>query len=389
LPKNWKQKSEKRLHKLHNAELFLLKNLFMSNKHSLSSFEVSSKEDFFLSRFVKNLQLPVFAALLFFLFSCGTKKNNADENKSTDSSSIINPIQQLTEKIKTDSGNASLYFNRSQFYLAEKKFTPAMADVNKAIALDSTNAGYYITQADIFFATVNLTQAIESFKKSITLDKKNIDAHLRLAELYLYLKKHEEAIFEANSALLIDKHRAKGYFIKGFAFAEMGDTSKAISSYQTCIEQEPAYYDAYIQLGIIFSDKRNPLAIQYYTTAIKLSPSSTEALYDRGLFFQETGQIEKAENDYNSILRIDSHHKDAWFNLGYIEVSKRKNYKKAIDYFSSAISADKYYAEAFYNRGYCYEQLGEEVKAREDFIAAITIVPTYDLAIAGMKRLSR
>jgi tetratricopeptide (TPR) repeat protein len=182
-------------------------------------------------------------------------------------------------------------------------------------------------------------------------------------------------------------HRAKAYFIKGFVFSQTHDTSRAISSFQTCVEQEPEYYDAFIQLGILFEAKRSPLAVEYYNRALKLRPTSTEALYDRGKFFQDNGELDKAIDDYNSIIKIDPGYKDAYFNLGYIEVNSHKNYQKAIEYFSKAIDRDKYYAAAFYNRGYCYEMTDDKQNAKKDYLSALGIDQTFILPKNGLKRI--
>jgi tetratricopeptide (TPR) repeat protein len=340
----------------------------------------------FILNAVKNLFVVLVAVA--FLSSCGTKKKN-DEKAATDSTAakVATPVDELTEKIKADLGNPELYSTRAKYYLAEKKFTPAMNDINKAISIDSTKADYFLTMANIHFATMNIPKSEEAFQKAISIDNKNIEAYLKLAEMYLYLKKYKESIQNANEALKVDPHLAKAYFLKGYVMAESGDTSRAISNYQTCVEQEPAYYDAFMQLGLIYSRRLKPLAVEYLNKALALRPSSTEVIYARGLFYQESGDIDRAVADYNKILEIDPNYKDAYYNLGYIEVNYRKNYQKGIEFFTKAIEKDKYYAQAFYNRGYCYEMLGDKQKAMADYKSALENAPKYDMAIKGMKRI--
>src|ERR1043165_101908 len=166
-----------------------------------------------------------------------------------------------------------------------------MIDINKAISIDSSKSDYYVTQANIHFATLNVPKSEESFLKAIEVDKKNIEPHLKPAELYLYLKKYKESIAESNAVIDIDRHRAKAYFLKGYVYAEAGDTTKAVNNYMTCVEEEPAYYDAFMQLGLIYSRRLKPLAVDYLNRALALHPKSTEALYARGLFYQESGDL--------------------------------------------------------------------------------------------------
>ena len=329
-----------------------------------------------------------FCVVICLFFSCSPKKKDAGkEAQSSDTSHLFSPVELLTQKIKVEPANAELYYKRSQYYLAAKRLTEALVDINKALSIDSAKSPYYLVLGDVSFAGFNVPKAEESFQKAIALDNTNIEAYLKYAELELYLKKYTESITNANEALRIDKHRAKAYFIKGFVYAENLDTGKAISSFQTCIEQEPSYYDAYIQLGILFAGRLNPLALEYYNRALKLRPNSTEAYYDRGFFYQEAGELDKAISDYNALLKINLNYKEAYYNIGYIELAYRSDYKKAIEYFGYAIEKDKYYTDAYYNRGYSYEMLGDKENAKKDYLAAISVVPTYKKAIAGMKRL--
>lgn len=64
--------------------------------------------------------------------------------------------------------------------------------------------------------------------------------------------------------------------------------------------------------------------MQYYNNALRLQPNSTEALYNRGLLFQNMGELDKALEDYNSILKIDNRYADAHYNMGYIDLAYKK-----------------------------------------------------------------
>ena len=320
---------------------------------------------------------------LLFIISCGGEKKDAktaNEKKPA-------PADALSEKIKNDPDNPALYYERSKWNLSMKKTMMAESDIRKAISLDSTVADYYLVLADIKFSGMHIPESENALKKSVALSPDNIEAYLKLAELYLYMQKYEESIRNANEALRIDKRRAKAYFIKGFVYKETKDTARAISNFQTCIEQEPANYDAMIQLGNLYATHNDPLALQYYNSALKLQPHSVEALYDRGLYHQNTGSIDKAINDYNELLKIDPSYGFAYFNLGYIAMKHEKDYRKAIPLFTNALAHESHYVEAYYNRGVCYENIGETEKAKADYLEALNIFPTYELAKKALKNL--
>lgn len=320
-----------------------------------------------------------------FLFSCRQEKK-ADQPAAPQTRELT-PADALTEKIKSDPKNPILYFQRAKWNLSMKNTVAAESDINQALKLDSSKSEFYLLKADINFAGLHIHEAEASFDKAVALNPDNIDAHLRLAELHLYMKKYEESIKNANEALRIDKHRGKAYFIKGFVYKETKDTLRAISNFQTCLEQEPAYYDAMIQLGNLYARHNDPIALQYYNSALKLQPHSIEALYDRGLYYQNTGNVEKAVNDYNELLKINPGYGFAYFNLGYIAMKFEKDYQKAIPLFSKALASESHYVEAYYNRGVCYENLGDKEKAKADYMEALNVYPNYDLAKKALKGL--
>jgi len=322
--------------------------------------------------------------MLMFFYACSEKPKEENPQEKPK-----NSLAQLNEQIAAEPNNAALLFRRATYFFDNNNGKMAYDDVAKAVSIDSTKDDYYMLLANIHFKGLQMQKSIDAFHKAIELNAANSEAHLKLAELHLYLKEYSKSLNEANEALRIDKTIAKGYFIKGFAYKESGDTSKAISSFQTATEVKPDYYDAYIQLGNIFSARKHPLALEYYNNALKIRPSSTEALYNRGLFLQNNNQIELAQNDYNTILKIDNTYSDASYNLGYIEMAMKNDYKSAIKYFTDAIRINSDYVEAWYNRGLCYDYLNDKVSAEKDYRQALTIVPTYKLAKERLRKLGR
>jgi tetratricopeptide (TPR) repeat protein len=167
----------------------------------------------------------------------------------------------------------------------------------------------------------------------------------------------------------------------------MIDTAKAVASFQKAVEQDPEYYHAYIQLGILYATKNSPLAVDYYNNALKKNPNSIEARYGLGMFYQENEEYNKAIIEYDSILRIDPKYKQAHYNLGYIHLVYLKVYNQAVKHFTAAIECDAKYAEAYYNRGYSYELMGDIMNAKTDYTKALELRSNYEKAITGLNRV--
>ena len=81
-----------------------------------------------------------------------------------------------------------------------------------------------------------------------------------------------------NDVLKLDKTNANAYFTKGMIYHYLGNKSLAISSYQTAIEMDADYYDAYMNLGLLFSEQNDINAIEYYNSAIDIFPSSIDSI---------------------------------------------------------------------------------------------------------------
>lgn len=331
--------------------------------------------------------LSILSLALALVACTSSPKKEETSSEATDTTRLEYRLKLMNDRIDADPDDPKLYASRALINNARGVLPAAIRDIQKAIDLDSTQQDYYLLLGDFAFRALQVKESVEAFRKCLALNPNNREANLKFAELNLYLKAYPDALKYANDALALDDRQAKPYFIKGFVYQETKDTARAISSFQTVVELDPGYYDAYIQLGNIFSKRNNPLAAQYYTNALRVRPSSTEALYNRGLFLQNVGKLDLAEKDYHAILTMNPNYPDASFNLGYIQLVLRNDPKSAIPYFTDAIRSNPDYAEAFYNRGMAYRLTGDNESARKDFLKALSIFPSYTMAQERLKEM--
>jgi tetratricopeptide (TPR) repeat protein len=327
------------------------------------------------------------------LFSCNSKEAGADENThKTDSLlKIINSpeLAALNKKILDNPEEANLYNERAKIYLQFKQFDEAINDSKRSLRMDSSNASYYLTEADIFFASNETRNAKDVLEKVVKKFPENTEGLLKLAELYYFVKQYENAFSKINQALKVNENLAKAYYLKGSIYREIGDTGKAISSLETTVEQDNKNYGAFLDLGIIYAAKKNPLAFQYYDNALSINPTSNDALYAKAKLFQDLEKINDAVLIYNKILKSNPAHLFSLYNLGAIEYSINKNPKKAIDYFTSAINANPKYAEAYFARGVCYQELNENESSSADYKMCLQLKPNYEPAVDGLNSLGK
>lgn len=326
-------------------------------------------------------------------FSCKQGDDSVvDNSKRADSLlKIINSpeLAALNKKILDTPDDANLYNERAKIYLQFKQLEDAINDCKRAIRMDTTNAAFYLTEADVFFAANETRNAKEVLENVVKRFPENTDGLLKLGELFYFVKQYENAFAKINQALKVNENLAKAYYLKGNIYKEIGDTGKAVSSLETAIEQDNKNYGAFLDLGLIYGAKKNPLAFEYYNNAIALNPTNSEALYAKAKLFQDMGQIKEAVGVYNQILKINPNHVFSIYNLGAIEFGINKDPKKAIEHFTTAVTIDPKYAEAYFARGACYQELKDNANASADYNMCLQLKPNYEPAVEGLNSLGK
>lgn len=340
---------------------------------------------------MKNTLLILTATVI--LFSCKPEEGKFIENSQRADSllKVLNSpeLAAINKKILENPDDANLYNERAKIYLHFKQFEDAINDSKRSIRIDSSNANYYLTEADIFFASNETRNAKDVLENIVKKFPENTDGLLKLGELYYFVKQYENAFSKINQALKINENLAKAYYLKGSIYKETGDTAKAVSSFETAIEQDNKNYGAFLDLGIIYSARKNTIAFEYYNNALRINPTSTEVLYAKAKLFQDLNQIKEAVTLYNQILKNDSTHLFSIYNLGAIEFSINKNPNKAIDYFSKAININPKYTEAYFARGACYQELKNKSNALADYQMCLQLTPNFEPAVEGVNSLGK
>lgn len=324
--------------------------------------------------------------VIFSLASCTEQSRKTGQSGGT-ADSTVNELTVLTNDVVRNAGKVDPYLNRAMYYVRNEMFNEALQDVNKALSIDENDYRVYLTLSDVYLNSGKMQRALDALKKASLLSPEVAEVDVKTARLYLTMSDYKQTFNSLRKALSKDKKNAEAFFISGLANEEMGDTLKAIDSYQQAVEFNKAHYDALKQLGILFSIKKDKLAIDYLRNASRLKPDKPEALYVLGMFYQDNGEPDKSLSVYEEILQIDSSFKLAWYNKGYVQMVYKQDYKEAVRSFTRAYEYDNTYTDALFNRGYAYELSGDRVKARKDYEQVLALEVNNERAIAGLNRL--
>lgn len=320
------------------------------------------------------------------LAACNSEER---KNEKEPDHSETSELEIINKRISKDSTNPELYNLRAQYHINQTEINKALSDINKAIQLDDQNPDYLITLSDIYLAMGQADKCEEALLKAHQLDEENNDILLKLAEINFLVRDYKEAIGYLNTIIERDASLPMPYIIKGYAYLEGGDTARAIDNFRQAAGRDPENYEANFQLGLVHAARGEEIAEDYFKKALNTNPNSKETLYGLAMYYQNTYEIDKALEHYQRIVVLDSNFKNAYYNMGYINLVFKENFEEARKNFNKAVQADPKYVNAVYNRGYCNELLGDYNKARADYQKVLELHTNYQKAIDGLNRLDQ
>lgn len=316
--------------------------------------------------------------------------NNGDVENIVDTVSVVDSSELLLElsgKIRENPRNHTLFYDRANIQFESKNYSEAINDMEIALRLDSLNPNYFNTLGKYYLESGFSGKSLEILLKCVSSFPNNREAHFQLANLYFYVKQYQDALKQIGIIEELDLQKDDSYFLKGMIFREMNNDDASVKSLRKVLEYNPEHWEAYNLLGLIYYEKKDPLAIEYYNTAVMLFPDNIEIRLNSAITCQKFGNIEKSISQYEYVLELDSLNFRAHYNLGYVYLVHVEDYIKAVNKFTNAIDLDSLSGEAFYNRGYAYELSGNISAAINDYQTALKIIPNYELAITGLNSI--
>ena len=204
----------------------------------------------------------------------------------------------------------------------------------------------------------------------------HIPSLLLRGELHYLYRKHEESLKDLNNVLRVDPYEEKAYYFKGLNFKELGDFEKAVSQFQTTVEQNPYHIDAYEQLAFIYAYLGNTIAELYFDNALAVDSSNIQMWYNKGMYLQRLERYADAEKCYKAMLRRDKFNQFANYNLGYLNWLKQESMKWRLIIFQMLFTPIPNMPKLILRRGLCFKELGNIPQARVDFQSAFRLDET-------------
>ena len=322
----------------------------------------------------------VVALLAALIYSCG-------ENK---------PAKKLTvdQLYKMYPDSVPVLIDHGNLMLKRYDYDKALADGAKAYRMQPKNIKARILYANALNNRANrsvsdVKSAQEHFLYALKKEPKNTQLLVALASTFAQQGDNEKAFYYINEALHIDKHYRDAYILKGSIYLSLGNMELAKSSYQTAIDQDPDFFEAYLRLGLLYQMENDSLAIEYFTTATELKPMSIDAQYNLAYAYQQFNKDELAMETYRKMEKMDKEFAPSIFQRGWIKQFHQKDIDSAMFYYNRTLQNEPRYVEAWHNLGMCYEMKGDKYEAIKCYKKAAHYNPDFEISVEALKRLSK
>jgi serine/threonine protein kinase/Flp pilus assembly protein TadD len=172
--------------------------------------------------------------------------------------------------------------------------------------------------------------------------------------------------------------RGNGYLQR----EDLDDINHAIGLFNKAVERDPRYATAYAGLGAAYARKysitKDPQWIAAATSnagrAVELNSQLMPVRISLARVYQQTGQLDKAQGEYQRVLDQDPTVIQAELYLGQIYEAQGK-YAKAEDSYKDVIARRSTYWQGYADLGELYYRQGQFAKAAEQFQSLIDLAP--------------
>lgn len=214
--------------------------------------------------------------------------------------------------------------------------------------------------------------AIRKLNEILEKDDRNAYGHYLLAEAYLKENNIQYAILEFRQVLKLGKFDDKVREVDvrsrlARIYRERNATEEAKKEYLILTKLDPANYDNYYQLGVIFFNSGQfDKAIPYFKKSIASNNRHDMSYYYLGQVHYRTGNYNEAKQAFIDALKIDQGNYKAHYFLGLV-LRQIGDYEWAIKEFEIAQKSDDLKVKSFLAKGTCYIERDQLPKAVIEF----------------------
>lgn len=159
----------------------------------------------------------------------------------------------------------------------------------------------------------------------------------------------------------INPKSTKTHYNRGNAYADFGESGKALQFYNQAIRLDPNFADALGNRGMAYAAQgKFALALADCNKAIQLNPNNTVLYFFRGSVYFQQKKFAQAIADINKVIQKFPNEEPLLYAMRGMAFADQGDSKRAITDYSKAISLDPKNAVAHYSLATIYADRGDK-----------------------------
>ncbi len=269
----------------------------------------------------------------------------------------------IAHKMGNMDGVAVHSFNMARMFVQQNQLPEALQLAQNAAEIWKQVGSSSLQQAQQLISNI---QAREDWVQA--------ENHVNKGIAWAQQGQSNKAIHEFQTALRINSHVLMAHYNLGVTYHEMGRLDDAAREFRAEIDIIPNAM-AHFSLGLIYYAQNRPNdAIAEYQAALRIKPDLPKVHFNLGMLYARLGHQEDSIREFQAELRINQNDVEVHNNLGTI-YWRQGQLDHAIREYQAAIQIDPKYTDAHINLGKVYLRQGHFDKAISKFQFTLRIKP--------------
>jgi tetratricopeptide (TPR) repeat protein len=144
-----------------------------------------------------------------------------------------------------------------------------------------------------------------------------------------------------------DRSAAEKAFVEGSRAQQARQLSEAAAAYRRATQSDPAYYEAYYNLGVVSVQAGSlPQALAAYEAALAIQPDSHDARFNFALALKQANYPIDAANELEKVLARTPNDVSAHFALGNLYAQQLRQTAKAREHYQKVLELNPNFPQA-------------------------------------------
>ena len=308
----------------------------------------------------------------------------------------------LTIVSVTDNTRAYTYYNNGMNHYDDKNYEQAIREFTNAIQLNPDHQESFSRRSSSYLESGQLQEALQDANEAVRLDPGFAKAFEMRCQTYRALGEPQKALDDCNKAIQLEPGECCTHYIRAHIYGNQGEHQKAIEDFAEAIRIDPLYAAAYDgrrsayrilnQYQEADADQTKACSLDaYFCTAPTPTPTdnpipvaaptaNASSYFKKGEGFIEDGKYRLAVDEFTTAIRLNPGYTSAYWTRGWA-YDDLGQYQQAIQDFDKAIQLDPYdsllLAMAYDGRGLAYRMLGRNAEADADEAKACSVDSQY------------